>query len=83
MEQLGLNEIRKRLLTILRESEIIVEKLRARLLDVKEGRDTYLTLDEVFDAIRELNNLWDAAAKLIKFYKQLYSDLSPLFLITA
>jgi hypothetical protein len=83
MEQLGLNEIRKRLLTILRESVIIVEKLRARLLDVKEGRDTYLTLDEVFDAIREPNNLWDAAAKLIKFYKQLYSDLSPLFLITA
>ncbi|MCU7787133.1 hypothetical protein ODS41_04235 [Pyrobaculum sp. 3827-6] len=83
MEHLGLNEIRERLLTILRESEIIIEKLRARLLDIKEGRDTYLTLDEVFDAVRELNNLWDTAAKLVKFYRQLYSDLSPLFLITA
>jgi hypothetical protein len=83
MEHLGLDEIRERLSTILRESEIVIEKLRARLLDVKEGRDIYLTLDEVFDAVRELNNLWDTAAKLVRFYRQLYSDLSPLFLITA
>jgi len=83
MEELGLREIRERLETLLRESEIVIEKLRARLEDVKEGRAAHLTLDELFDSVKELNDLWDTAMRLVNFYKRLYSDLSPLFLITA
>jgi len=82
MEELGLREIRERLETLLRESEIVIEKLRARLEDVKEGRAAHLTLDELFDSVKELNDLWDTAMRLVNFYKRLYSDLSPLFLIT-
>lgn len=52
MEELGLREIRERLETLLRESEIVIEKLRARLEDVKEGRAAHLTLDELCKRIK-------------------------------
>ena len=48
---------------------------------MREGKATHLTLDEVFDLVKELNELWDITSRFAGFYSSLYSDLSPLFLM--
>ncbi len=45
----------ERLAAVVRESEVAIEKLRARLDEMREGKATHLTLDEVFDLVKELN----------------------------
>lgn len=71
----------ERLAAVVRESEVVIEKLRARLDEMREGEATHLTLDEVFDLVKELNELWDITSRFAGFYSSLYSDLSPLFLM--
>jgi hypothetical protein len=51
--------VEERLAAVVRESEVVIEKLRARLDEMREGKATHLTLDEVFDLVKELNELWD------------------------
>jgi len=79
--ELGLGDVEERLVAVVRESEVVIEKLRARLDEMREGRAAHLTLDEVFDVIKELNELWDIADRFVRFYSSLYSDLTPLFLM--
>ncbi len=79
--ELGLGDVEERLVAAVRESEVVIEKLRARLDEMREGKATHLTLDEVFDLVKELNELWDITSRFVKFYSSLYSDLSPLFLM--
>jgi len=81
-KELGLGDVEERLAAVAKESEIVVEKLRARLDEMREDKATYLTLDEVFDLVKELNDLWDITSRFVKFYSSLYSDLSPLLLMT-
>jgi len=81
-KELGLGDVEERLATVVKESEIVIEKLRARLDEMREDKATYLTLDEVFDLVKELNELWDITSRFVKFYSSLYSDLSPLLLMT-
>lgn len=82
VEELGLKEIRERLLSVVRESDIVIERLRARLEEIKEGKITHMTLDEAFDLVKELNEIWATAGKVVRFYMKLHTDLSPLFIIT-
>ena len=79
--ELGLGDVEERLAAVVRESEVVIEKLRARLDEMREGKATHLTLDEVFDLVKELNELWDITSRFARFYSSLYSDLSPLFLM--
>ena len=81
-KELGLGDVEERLAAVVKESEIVIEKLRARLDEMREDKATYLTLDEVFDLVKELNDLWDIISRFVKFYSSLYSDLSPLLLMT-
>jgi uncharacterized protein YPO0396 len=81
-KELGLGDVEERLAAVVKESEIVIEKLRARLDEMREDKATYLTLDEVFDLVKELNDLWDITSRFVKFYSSLYSDLSPLLLMT-
>jgi hypothetical protein len=60
---------------------VVIEKLRARLDEMREGKAAHLTLDEVFDLVKELNEPWDVTSRFARFYSSLYSDLSPLFLM--
>jgi len=80
-KELGLGDVEERLAAVVKESEIVIEKLRARLDEMREDKATYLTLDEVFDLVKELNDLWDITSRFVKFYSSLYSDLSPLLLM--
>jgi len=80
-KELGLGDVEERLAAVVKESEIVVEKLRARLDEMREDKATHLTLDEVFDLVKELNDLWDITSRFVKFYSSLYSDLSPLLLM--
>jgi len=48
---------------------------------MREGKATHLTLDEVFDLDKELNELWDVTSRFARFHSNLYGDLSLLFLI--
>lgn len=80
--QLGLGDVEERLAALSRESEVVIEKLRARLEEIRGGKTAYLTLDELFDLIKELDELWDITRRFVQFYSQIYSDLAPLFLIT-
>jgi hypothetical protein len=79
--ELGLGDVEERLAAVVRESEVVIEKLRARLDEMREGKAAHLTLDEVFDLVKELNELWDITSRFARFYSSLYSDLSPLFLM--
>jgi acyl transferase domain-containing protein len=81
-KELGLGDVEERLAAVVKESEIVIEKLRARLDEMREDKATHLTLDEVFDLVKELNDLWDITSRFVKFYSSLYSDLSPLLLMT-
>ena len=81
-KELGLGDVEERLAAVVKESEIVIEKLRARLDEMREDKVTYLTLDEVFDLVKELNDLWDITSRFVKFYSSLYNDLSPLLLMT-
>ncbi len=56
-KELGLGDVEERLAAVVKESEIVIEKLRARLDEMREDKATYLTLDEVFDLVKELNDL--------------------------
>lgn len=82
-KQLGLGDVEERLATIVKEADVVIEKLRAKLDDIREGGAPYLTIDELFDLVKELNELWDITSRFVKFYNQIYSDLAPLFLITS
>ncbi len=79
--ELGLGEVEEQLVAAVRKSEVVIEKLRARLDEMREGKATHLTLDEVFDLVKELNELWDITSRFVRFYSSLYSDLSLLFLM--
>jgi phosphopentomutase len=57
-KELGLGSVEERLAAVVKESEIDIEKLRARLDEMREDKATHLTLDEVFDLVKELNDLW-------------------------
>jgi phosphopentomutase len=81
-KELGLGDVEERLAAVVKESEIVIEKLRARLDEMREDKATHLTLDEVFDLVKELNDLWNITSRFVKFYSSLYSDLSPLLLMT-
>jgi hypothetical protein len=81
-KELGLGDVEEKLAAVVKESEIVIEKLRARLDEMREDNAVYLTLDEVFDLVKELNDLWDITSRFVKFYSSLYSDLSPLLLMT-
>jgi hypothetical protein len=48
--------VEERLAAVVKESEIVIEKLRARLDEMREDKATHLTLDEVFDLVKELNH---------------------------
>jgi hypothetical protein len=48
-KELGLGDVEERLAAVVKESEIVTEKLRARLDEMREDKATHLTLDEVFD----------------------------------
>ena len=63
-KELGLGDVEERLATVVKESEIVIEKLRARLDEMREDKATYLTLDEVFDLVKELNDLWNITSRL-------------------
>jgi len=58
-KELGLGDMEERLAAVVKESEIVIEKLRARLDEMREDKAVYLTLDEVFDLAKELNDLWN------------------------
>jgi len=73
--ELGLGDVEERLAAVVRESEVVIEN------EMREGKATRLTLDEVFDLVKELNELWDITSRFVRFYSSLYSDLSPLFLM--
>ncbi len=66
---------------VARESEVVIGKFRASLDEMREGKATHLTLDEVFDLVKELNELWDVTSRFARFYSSLYSDHSPLFVM--
>jgi phosphopentomutase len=80
-KELGLGDVEERLAAVVKESEIVIE-IRARLDEMREDKATHLTLDEVFDLVRELNDLWSITRRFVKFYSSLYSDFSPLLLMT-
>jgi hypothetical protein len=81
-KELGLGDVEERLAAVVKESEIVMEMLRARLDEMREEKATHLTLDEVFDLVKELNDLWSITRRFVKFYSSLYSDFSPLLLMT-
>jgi phosphopentomutase len=66
-KELGLGDVEERLAAVVKESETVIEKLRARLDEMREDKATYLTLDEVFDLVKELNDLWDITRDLSNF----------------
>jgi phosphopentomutase len=80
-KELGLGDVEERLAAVVKESEIVIE-IRARLDEMREDKATHLTLDEVFDLVKELNDLWSITRRFVKFYSSLYSDFSPLLLMT-
>jgi hypothetical protein len=62
--ELGQGDVEERLAAVVRESEVVIEKLRARLDEMREGKATHLTLDEVIDLVKELNELWDVTYRV-------------------
>ncbi len=50
-KELGLGDVEERLAAVVKESEIVIEKLRARLDEMREDKATHLALDEVFDLV--------------------------------
>lgn len=81
--ELGLADIEEKLAELVRDSEVVLERLRAKIDEMKNGEVPYLTLDEAFDLVKQLEDLWAATERFVKFYSRLYSDLSPLFLVTS
>jgi hypothetical protein len=81
-KELGLGDVEERLAAVVKDSEIVIEKLSARLDEMREDKAVYLTLDEVFDLVKELNDLWNITSRFVKFYFSLYSDLLSLLLMT-
>ena len=81
-KELGLGDVKEKLVAVVKESEIAIEKLRARFDEMREDKAAYFALDEVFDLVKELNDLWDITSGFVKFYSSLYSDLSSLLLMS-
>jgi hypothetical protein len=49
---------------------------------MREDKAAYFALDEVFDLVKELNDLWNITSGFVEFYSSLYSDLSSFLLMT-
>jgi hypothetical protein len=67
-KELGLGSVEERLAAVVKESEIDIEKLRARLDEMREDKATHLTLDEVFDLVKELNDLWSITRATFRLF---------------
>lgn len=57
--ELGLGDVEERLAAVVRESEVVIEKLRARLDEMREGKAHPPHPRRSVDLVKELNELWD------------------------
>ncbi|MEZ0318810.1 MAG: hypothetical protein ABWK05_02290 [Pyrobaculum sp.] len=79
---LGLGDVVEKAFSLSKEAEVVLERLRAKVEEVRKGEVVYTTLDELFDIVRELEKLWNIVDKFIKFYISIYKDLSPMLILS-
>lgn len=79
---LGLGDVVEKAFSLSKEAEVALERLRAKVEEVKRGEVVYTTLDELFDIVKELEELWNTVGRFIEFYVSIYKDLSPLLILS-